>query len=102
MTGFIVNKYITIGYIYCWIHCQQEHYYWIYLSLDIFSTTTLLLNIFRYIVNEYISIGYIYHWIYSQRVHYYWIYLSPNIFSMSILLLIIFITEFILNDNIKS
>ena len=63
IAGYIFNEYITIGYIYRWIYSQQVHCYWIYLSLDIFSTSTLLLDIFiaGYIVNEYITIGYIYH-----------------------------------------
>ena len=39
---YILNEYITIGYIYHQIYCQQECYYWIYLSLDIFSMSTLL------------------------------------------------------------
>ena len=30
ITGYILNKYITIGYIYHRIYCQQVHYYWIY------------------------------------------------------------------------
>ena len=62
ITGFILNDYITIGYIYRWIYCQQVHYYWIYSSLNILSTSTLLLDIFitGYILNEYITIGYIY------------------------------------------
>ena len=30
ITGYIVNKYIIIGYIYHRIYCQQVHYYWIY------------------------------------------------------------------------
>ena len=95
-TEYIVNKYIIIGYIYC----QQVHYYWIYLSLDVFSTSTLLLDIFitGYILNNYITIGYIYHWIYSPQVHYYWIYLSLDIFSTSTLLLNILSTITLLLD----
>ena len=83
ITGYILNEYITIGCIYHWIYSERLHYYWIYLSLDrfsmstllldilsldIFSANTLLLDIFinGHIVNEYITIGYIYRWIYSQ------------------------------------
>ena len=56
-------------------------------TLDIMSTSTLLLNIFitGYILNEYITIG---------------IYLSLNILSMSTLLLDIFITGYISNEYI--
>ena len=46
ITGYILNKYVTIGYIYHYIY--------------IFSMSTLLLDIFitGYIVNKYITIGY--------------------------------------------
>ena len=73
ITGYILNEYITIGYIYRCVYSQQVHYYWIYLSLNIFSMSTLLLDIFitANILNEYIIIRYIYNWIYSQSVHYY-------------------------------
>ena len=45
------------------MYYQQEHYYWIYLSLNILSTSTLLLDIFitGYILNEYITIEYIFY-----------------------------------------
>ena len=62
---YILNKYIIIGYIYRWIYSQSVHYYCIYLSLDLFSMSTLQLDMFiaEY---EYITIAYIYRWIYSQ------------------------------------
>ena len=59
ITGYILNEYIAIGYIYQWIYCKQVDFYWIYLSLDIFLMSTIGLL-------GYITIGYIYHWIYCQ------------------------------------
>ena len=62
ITGFILIQYITIGYIYRLIYCQQVHYYWIYLSLDwIYLSLVNKYIIIGYIVNEYITIKDTYH-----------------------------------------